>query len=303
MKKAIKKIVESLFPELVGNYHLPIKAKIVAIADAPIAPSLCDQYRPHYAVDVLPLLPNGEPNPELGIFEGVELPILGNTLAVPLVGTFVELAFFNGLPSQPFIRSIRPEGMLLPDHARGETNLFHSLDSFYKIDSAGNHHRTTSGDINDQAIKILSEALTFIGNYKTRTITNTGDDTEDIKGSKLIEALGNIDILSGEKISIGALKVLALRAEKEATIESATSVDLTAPKISIGDGENELLALVKDLSDQVKTLITDVKTIQAAYNDHVHTGNGTVKPATQVTATAASVASMQTGLGKICKVK
>ncbi len=305
MKKALKQIIQTLYPEFVGNYHLPIKAQIVAIADAPTAPALCDQYRPHYAVDVLPLLPTGKPNKKLGIFEGLELPLMGVNYALPQIGQFVELAFFNGLPTQPFIRSIRPEGLLVPDHSPGETITSHSLESFNKIDTSGNHQRFTQGEINDEALRIISKALDYVGDYKRRNVNVTGDDSETVKGSKLIEALGLIDILAGDNLNIGTLKALAIQAKKAGiSIEQALSIeakqaDIKAGKITIGDGTNELLALVKDLSVQVNTLITDLTALQVAYNTHTNPKSGSEPPPTQVTPTAANVATMQTGLDSI----
>lgn len=299
MRQAIKKIVLSLFPEMNAGLHLPIKARIEAIADEPTQNSLSDQFRPYYAVDVMPLLANGEPDESLGLFEGLELPVMGTLLSLPKVGTFVELAFFNGLPSQPFIRSIRPEGDLLPEHHQGETVLHHSLDSFYKIDSAGNHHRLAQGVFHDQALKIISEALEFIGEYKSRTVTNTGDDTEDIRGSKIIEALGAVAMVAGEGLSIGTLKKLELLAKQAANIESEVQADIKAPKIKIGNGTDELLSLVNDLTDQVNVLITDLTALQAAYNTHTNPKNGSEAPPTKVTPTTASIATMQAALGKI----
>ncbi|MCY4043467.1 MAG: hypothetical protein OXE99_00145 [Cellvibrionales bacterium] len=301
MKQAIKKLVLSLFPELVGGYHLLVKARIEAIAGEPTQNSLCDQFRPYYAVDVMPLLPTGEPDERLGILQGLELPYIGHSFALPKLGQFVELAFFNGLPSQPFIRSIRPEGELLPQHARGETVTHHSLESFNKIDSAGNHHRKTQGQIHDEALRLVSEALEFIGKYKSRSVTNTGDDSEDIKGSKLIEALGTLALLSGENMSLGTLKKLELLAKQAASLESEVSATIKAPKISIGDGSNELLSLLNDLITQVNTLITDVTALQALFNSHAHANSGADAPATKSVVTTANVVTIQAGLSSILK--
>ena len=298
MRATIAKLMRSIFPELAGGYHLPIKARIVAIADEPTQPSLSDQFRPHYAVDVLPLLPNDEPNEALGVFEGLPLPMTGHSYALPKIGQCVELSFFNGLPSQPFIRSIRPEGELLPAHHRGESVQHHSLDSFNKIDSAGNHHRKTQGDIHDEALKKICEALEFIGIYKSRLITNTGDDTEEIKGSKLIEVLGTLDALSGENMSLGTLKKLHLLANDTALLEAKNQTELKSKKIKIGNGTDELLSLVDDLASQVATLITDVTALQTAYNTHNH-NKSVPMPLNIVTPTTATVATMKSSLGNI----
>ena len=192
------------------------------------------------------------------------------------------------------------ENTTIPKHAPGETHTG-KIDSYNRIDSAGNHHRKSPGLVHDEAVKILTEALEKIGHYHHRAITTRGNDSETIGGSKIIEALGAIDLLAGEKISIGTLQALALLATKELTLESGVSAEMTAPKIAIGDGTNELLSLVKDLSEQVKTVISDLSKLQVAYNTHTNPDGGSKQPPTQVVPTLASVDAMQTGLGVILK--
>lgn len=290
MKNAIKKIIESLYPEIKAGLHLPIKAQIINISDSPKSPVMSNQFRPYYAVDVKPL-------GNLPVFYGLPLPDTG-LLSVPRPGQFVEIAFFNGSPSQPFIRTVLTENQLLPEHYPGETCLGNS-ESFIKIDSAGNQQRKTTGDINDTASHLTQTAIEKTENFNKRKTQIAGNDTAEIKGDKIIEALGQVDIIAGEKINLGTLQALVILAAKEISLESRTKAELTAPKITIGNGKEELLNLVKDLSNEVKTVISDLKALQQAYNTHKNPNRGQNPPDKTVSPTQASVASMQSSLDKI----
>ncbi len=173
---------------------------VIALADGPTQPEISTDYRPYYAVDVMPLTAKGDPNNAIRPLLGLPLPV--NVYSFPEIGQRVEIAFFNGLPNQPFIRTVLTENTTIPKHAPGETHTG-KIDSYNRIDSAGNHHRKSPGVVHDEAVKILTEALEKIGHYHQRAITTRGNDSETIGGSKIIEALGAIDLLAGEKISIG----------------------------------------------------------------------------------------------------
>ena len=93
MKATLKKIITTLYPELTGGYHLPMKAEVIAIADAPTQPEISTDYRPYYAVDVMPLTPKGDPNNAIGPLLGLPLPV--NVYHFPEIGQRVEIAFFK----------------------------------------------------------------------------------------------------------------------------------------------------------------------------------------------------------------
>jgi hypothetical protein len=60
MRKVIRKLIESVFPELASGYHLPKKGVITAIPDPPNDDEVAtDQYRQYYAVNVQLLKPDG----------------------------------------------------------------------------------------------------------------------------------------------------------------------------------------------------------------------------------------------------
>ena len=106
MDDAIKRSVERQFPELTGGYHLPRFARVVGVADAPTNASMCDDFRPRYAVDIEVLTPDGEADPNLPVLSGVPLPLPSGgdemgMYAFPQEGTRVVVCFAYGLPSSP----------------------------------------------------------------------------------------------------------------------------------------------------------------------------------------------------------
>ncbi len=103
MEDAVTRIIERRFPELVGAYHLPRFALVLAVADAPADAGLCDDFRPRYAVDLEVLGPDGEADPQLPHLLGVALPVSGGGnemgfYAFPEEGTTVVVSFTYGLP-------------------------------------------------------------------------------------------------------------------------------------------------------------------------------------------------------------
>ncbi|MCP3943903.1 MAG: hypothetical protein GY710_20820, partial [Desulfobacteraceae bacterium] len=75
MRKAIKRIILRMFPELSGGYHLDRYAKILKICDPPTAGATCDRFRPYWAADIEILTPEGEPQKDFPKYEAVPLPV------------------------------------------------------------------------------------------------------------------------------------------------------------------------------------------------------------------------------------
>ena len=101
MDDAIKRSVERLFPELTGGYHLPRFARVVGVADAPADASMCDDFRPRYAVDIEVLGQDGEADPAIPRLAGVPLPLPSGgeemgMFAFPQEGTQVVVCFAYG---------------------------------------------------------------------------------------------------------------------------------------------------------------------------------------------------------------
>lgn len=210
MEDAIKRAVERQFPELTGGYHLPRFAKVMAIADAPAAAGVCDDFRPRYSVDLQVLRPDGEPDPNLPILSGVPLPLPvgGDEMgfyAFPEEGTSVVVCFAYGLPHKPYIQTILPHGLTLPKVPKGDQVWQHSEAVQQRVDADGNWLRQTDGKIQDKAIEREVEALDNREQYQSHTQQTADHSTEMVGGVKKIEALGALKLLSGGSASLAAV--------------------------------------------------------------------------------------------------
>lgn len=210
MDDAIRRSVARQFPELSGGYHLPRFGRVVAVPDAPAAPGLCDDFRPRFGVDVEVLLPDGEPDPDLPILEGLPLPApMGGQEAgmfgFPEEGTTVVISFAYGLPHKPFITQILPHGLSLPRVPKGDQVWQHSEACQQRVDADGNWLRQTDGKIHDKAIEREVEALDNTEAFQNHTRTVDDHSTESVGGIKTIEALGALKLLSGGSASLAAV--------------------------------------------------------------------------------------------------
>lgn len=210
MDNAIKRSVERQFPELTGGYHLPRFGRVVAVPDAPAAPGLCDEFRPRFAVDVQILLPDGEPDPDLPVLTGVPLPApMGGQeqgmFGFPEEGTDVVVGFAYGLPHKPFIQQILANGLSLPRVPKGDQVWQHSEACQQRVDADGNWLRQTDGKIQDKAIEREVEALENREQYQSHTSSVDDHSTESVGGTKTLEALGALKLLSGGAASLAAI--------------------------------------------------------------------------------------------------
>ncbi|MDT6920394.1 hypothetical protein [Pseudomonas atacamensis] len=210
MEDAIRRSVERQFPELTGGYHLPRFAQVTAVADAPADAGLCDDYRPRYAVDIVVLGPNDEPDPAIPPLTGVPLPLLtgGEEMGIyafPEEGTRVVVCFAYGLPNKPYIQSILPHGLSMPKVPKGDQVWQHSAAAQQRVDADGNWLRQTDGMIRDQAIERQVEALDNREQYQSHTRAVDDHSTETVGGVKKIEALGALKLMSGGSASLAAV--------------------------------------------------------------------------------------------------
>ncbi|KIK82983.1 hypothetical protein [Pseudomonas sp. W15Feb9B] len=210
MEDAIRRAVERQFPELTGGYHLPRFAQVIAVADAPADAGLCDDFRPRYAVDIVVLGPDDEPDPAIPPLSGVPLPLPtgGEEMGIyafPEEGTRVVVCFAYGLPNKPYIQSILPHGLSMPKVPRGDQVWQHSGAAQQRVDADGNWLRQTDGKIRDQAIEREVEALDNREQFQSHTRAVDDHSTETVGGVKKIEALGALKLLSGGSASLAAV--------------------------------------------------------------------------------------------------
>lgn len=215
MEDAIRRCVERMFPELSGGYHLPRMARVVGVADAPAGASICDDFRPRFAVDLQVLDETGEPDSAMPTLGGVPLPVPtgGDEMgffSFPEEGTTVVVGFTQGLPHKPFIHCILPHGLSLPRLPKGDQVWQHSEAAQQRVEADGSWTRQTDGAITDKSTERRVESLTNVEQYQSDSRTVDDHSTESVGGTKKIEALGALQLLSGGTGNLAAVDDLNL---------------------------------------------------------------------------------------------
>lgn len=316
MEDAIRRAVERQFPEITGGYHLPRFGRVVAVPDAPQAQGLCDDFRPRFGVDVQILLPDGEPDPDLPVFNSLPLPApMGGQEAgmfgFPEEGTTVVVSFAYGLPHKPFIQQILPHGLSLPRVPKGDQVWQHSEACQQRVDADGNWLRQTDGKIQDKALEREVESLTNTERFQSHTTSVDDHSTESVGGVKKIEALGALKLLSGGSASLASVDDLhqatgrdlnlVVGQKHNATVggdmqeqiqglrRSVTNVSqhLQAPKTWLGSEGVNVLQVLCDLLDLVEQM-------NAQIAGHVH--GSSPAPTNAAAFTAAGTAAQALGM-------
>jgi len=314
MEDAIRRSVERQFPELTGGYHLPRFARVIGVADAPTGAGICDDFRPRFAVDIELLGSDGEPDPALPVLAGVPLPMpMGGDemgfFAFPEEGTQVVVCFAYGLPNKPYIQTILPHGLSLPKVPKGDQVWQHSESAQQRVDADGNWLRQTEGRIRDKSIDREIESLTNAERHQSSKVEVDDHSTESVGGTKTIEALGAIKLLSGGSGSLATLDDLNLATGRDLNQVVAQKLNLTvggdllerikgarksvAPKNWIGSESVNVLQVLCDVIDLVVQMNTDIAAHQhasspvptnaASFAGHAGTGTqlfGQLKPIT-----------------------
>lgn len=311
MEDIIRRAVERQFPELTGGYHLPRFALVTAVADAPADAGICDDFRPRYAVDIVVLGADDEPDPAIPPLAGVPLPLPtgGEEMGIyafPEEGTRVVVCFAYGLPNKPYIQSILPHGLSMPKVPKGDQVWQHSAAVQQRVDSDGNWLRQTDGKIRDQAIEREVEALDNREQFQSHTQSIDAHSTESVGGVKTIEALGALKLMSGGSASLAAVDDLhqatgrdlnlvvgqkfnaTVGGEMQERIEglrrsvAGISQRFQAPKIWIGSGEVNLFKVVGDVLDLLQQMNLEIA---------IHTHGTTPVPANATTFEACAAQS------------
>ncbi|MEB0090084.1 hypothetical protein RHM65_22190 [Pseudomonas sp. CCI4.2] len=321
MEQTVTRIIERRFPELTGNYHLPRFATVIGVADPPADSGLCDDFRPRYAVDLQVLGPDDKPDQSLPPLLGVALPVPAGGeeagfFGFPHEGTTVVVSFAYGLPSKPFIVQILPHGLSLPKVPRGDQLWQHCEAVQQRADAEGNWTRQTDAKITDRASEREVHALGNNERYQSSQITTDDHSIESVGGSKTVEALGALKLLSGGSASLGAVDDLHLATGRDLNLVvgqthnaaiggdmqeriqglrnsmTAVSQRLIAPKTWIGSEDINVLQLLGDLME----LIGQMNTQLAA---HTHAITPPPDTAAQFMANSEAAIRLVTTLQKI----
>ena len=314
MEDAIRRSVERQFPELTGGYHLPRFARVIGVADAPAGAGICDDFRPRFAVDLELLGEDDEPDPQLPVLAGVPLPMpMGGDemgfFAFPGEGTRVVVCFAYGLPSKPFIQAILPHGLSLPKVPKGDQVWQHSEGTQQRVDADGNWLRQTEGRIRDKSIDREIESLTNAERHQSSTVEVDDHSTESVGGTKTLEAMGALKLLSGGSGSLATLDDLNLATGRDLNQVVAQKLNLTvggallerikgarksvATSTWIGSESVNVLQVLCDVIDLVIQMNTNIAAHQhasspvptnaASFAGHAGTGTqlfGQLKPIT-----------------------
>lgn len=293
MDKQIDRVVMRQNPELMGDYHLPIFARVESISDPIYSPAVGEQFRPRYAVDLCVLDESDQPDAMFPLLRAVPLPVACAGLergmyGFPQPGAIVELAFAYGLPSKPFIRTILTDGLSLPAVEPGELVMQAGPGVSQRADVDGNWRRETYGDITDKSLH--HKVDTFLNEIvaQLQHIYVAQHCTEQVGGIKHLEALGALKLLSGGVTHLSALDDLKLLSGKDVKVKATH--DLVERVGNIADSFAKVKQIIKvqnggkiwlgseaeNVLKILSELIQVVADIANTAKDHIHeyTDNG-----------------------------
>lgn len=208
--KQLERQIKNAFPELAGGFHIPRLGVVVAISDNAAAGDINNPFRPRYAVDIQLQNEHGQADNTVPIYKAIPLPVMfagteQGLMQYPLEGTLVEVGFAYGRADQPFIRTILGTNFTLPSIQPGEQLQQQRAEVFKRTDTAGNQTNATDQSQTDIAYQKIIEADHHIANVGTMVANVKQHSTENIAGKKVIEALGAIDLLAGDDITLASL--------------------------------------------------------------------------------------------------
>ncbi|YCO01562.1 hypothetical protein ACB087_01310 [Vibrio sp. VNB-15] len=208
-----KRKMQFLFPELASGHHLPTLAKVMAITDYCEAGQHHHPFRPRYAVDVQLLDEHGRVDALVPLYKSVPLPVViggaeQGQFATPKEGTIVEIAFAYGRNDKPFVRTILGDGWTLPDLKPDEQRVQQRYEVYHHTDASGCHTQATDQVRLIDAFKTIERAESYLAELGQHELQTTQHSKEYVGGQKLIEALGAIELLAGDNVSLATLEHL-----------------------------------------------------------------------------------------------
>ncbi|MGP7732911.1 hypothetical protein [Oceanimonas smirnovii] len=299
-KTAQQRQIEQDFPELAAGFHLPVFGVVTAATDAASAGQVNDPFRPRYAVDVQQLDEHGQPDMAVPVFKAVPVPVLfggpeQGHFQYPVEGTLVEMGWAFGRPDKPFIRTILGTGWHLPDIQPGEQLQQQRAEVYQRTDPAGNHTLETDQTIRYLAAQLIQQADDYQGEFGSQHTTVTQHSTEEIAGRKLIEALGAIELLAGDDLTLASLANLQ-------QVAAGERVDVTGADYQHSIGSNSTTTITGDSLLTIqgnKTMTVNGDDAQTVQGNSTTTVTGNAQRTTQgntteqTTGTHKSTASTQ----------
>ena len=231
---AKKREILNFFPELATANHLPKFGRVEAVRDNAKAGQTADPFRPRFSIDVQLLNESLEVDEQVPVYRSIPMPntMAGSesgTVAYPLEGTLVEIAFAYGRNDFPIIRGIYGRDYALPSIAPGEQLQQQREEVSQRIDAAGNNTEQTDQKQTKRAFEQHDQADNYQGEFGKHRLIVDEHSIEEIVGKKVIEALGAIDLLSGDDLVLGSLgnMQVATAGEQITTIGKLRNVIVT----------------------------------------------------------------------------
>jgi hypothetical protein len=186
----------------------------------------------------------------------------------------VVVCFAYGLPHKPYIQAILPHGLSLPKVPKGDQVWQHSELAQQRVEANGNWLRSTDGRIRDESIDREVECLNNSEKHQTSTVEVDNHSTESVGGTKTIEALGALKLLSGGSASLAAIDDLHQATGRDLNLvigrklNTAVGGDLlervqgarksVAPTTWLGSESVNVLQVLCDLIDLVTQMNADI---------------------------------------------
>lgn len=275
---AKKREILKHFPEFATANHLPKFGRIEAVRDNATAGQLADPFRPRYAVDIKLLDEDLNEDSNVPVYRSIPMPVHmsgseSGLMSYPLEGTLVEIAFAYGRNDLPIIRGVYGRDYALPDIAPGEQLQQQRQDVSYRIDAAGNSTEQTDQTQYKKAFKQHDEADEYEGEFGKHHVIVSQHSIEEIVGKKIIEALGAIDLLAGDDLTLGSLgnMQVATAGELITTVGKLRNIVVTLDdKLTVMG--NKIQTIEKDLTITAKNIIQKADLIQLNSGTGVCTG-------------------------------
>ncbi|SHO57904.1 hypothetical protein [Vibrio quintilis] len=285
---AHKQRIYNDFPELSAGFHLPKLGRVEFVRDNAASGNTADPFRPRYSVDIQMLDADMKVDKTVPVYRSVPLPVNmsgheSGLLAYPLEGTIVEIAFAYGRSDLPLIRSVYGRDYALPDIKPGEQLQQQRDEVSRRTDAAGNITDQTDQVFASSAFTMTDTAQQYSGSFGAHQLDISQHSFENITGKKLIEALGAVEVLTGDNMELGSLGNMHTATAGElietiGKIRRSIAADhqwLQSPKTWVGSKQENILILLSELMQVVKELADTLST---------HTHNGVLAgPATTST--------------------
>jgi len=240
------------------------------------------------------------------VLQGLPVPVPGGgqeagLFGFPEEGTTVVIAFAYGLPHKPFIQQILPHGLSLPRVPKGDQVWQHSEACQQRVDADGNWLRQTDGRIRDQAVERQVDAQDNAERYQSHSVEVDDHSTESVGGTKKVEALGALKLLSGGSASLAAVDDLHQATGRDLNLVVGQKLNATvggdlqeriqgvrrslAPQTWLGSEGVNVLQVLCDLLDLVEQMNTQIA-------GHVHASSPPPSNAGAFSANASQAASL-----------